>query len=223
MWAPRRRACFYCRPLVTHPMAYGLFVALDRPTLRHLATPPERLEHTPEMARMIPDAEFFVNQRGDPLQRPQLVGKARGHGSGQQELLELLALLSGQLCGPARCRLGSERSMPVCFPILNPAMDGSGRRSNQACDLPNPFSFLRHLHCTTTTLLQTRCGSYGSHVPYCHTVLLLTQNSITATNASATSSTTCPSSISLPSDLSRKTSPFRGCRFRPPPFVVRNR
>ena len=185
MWAPSRRAFFYCRPLVTHPLAYRLVVTLDRTTLRHLATPPERLEHTPEMARMIPDAEFFVNERGDPLQRPQLVGKACGHGAGQQELLECLALLSGQLFGPARCRLGSECSIAVCFPILHPAMDGAGRRSNQTCDLPNPFPFLRHLHCTTTTLLQTRCGSSGSHVPYCHTVLLLTQNSIVASHGAA--------------------------------------
>ncbi len=142
MWAPSLRAFFYCRPLVPHPVRDGLFVALDRAAFGHLAAPPARLKNAPEVARVVADLELLADQRGDALQRSQLVGKAARHRPCEQQLLQLRALLGGQLRGPARRGLGLQRRIAMLLPVLDPAMDGSGRGSYPAGDLPNPFPSL---------------------------------------------------------------------------------
>src|SRR5712692_1804308 len=142
MWAPSLRAFFYCRPLVPHPVRDGLFVALDRAAFGHLTAPPARLQNAPEVARVVADPELLADQRGDALQRPQLVGKAAGHRPREQQLLELGALLRGQFRGPARRGLRCQRRIAMLLPVLDPSMDGSRRGSNPAGDLPNPIPFL---------------------------------------------------------------------------------
>lgn len=142
MWAPSLRAFFYCGPLVPHPVRDGVLVALNRSALWHLTAPTTRLKDAPQMARVIPNTELLTNQSRHPLQGPQLVGKAAGHRSGEEELLELLALLGGQLLGPARRGLGSQRPIAVLLPVLNPAMHGSRRCTDLSGDLSNPFPIL---------------------------------------------------------------------------------
>src|SRR2546422_1561546 len=106
MWAPSLRAFFYCRPRVPPPVRDGLFVALDGAAFGHLAAPPARLKNAPEVARVVADPELLADQRGDALQRPQLVGETARHRPSEQPLLELLPLLRGQFRGPARRGLG---------------------------------------------------------------------------------------------------------------------
>lgn len=156
MWAPRLRAFFYCGPLVALPVSDGRFVALDRAPLRHLAAPAAGLEHAPEMAGVVRDAEGAANQGRDPLQRPQLVGEPARQGASQQPLLEGGALPGRQLLGPARHGFGRQRGLAVLLPRLNPAMHGSGRGPHPSGDRPNAFPGLRQLHGTTTTFFQAR-------------------------------------------------------------------
>lgn len=142
MWAPSLRAFFYCGPLVPHPVRDGVLVALNRSALWHLTAPTTRVQDAPQMARVIPHTEFLTNQRRHPPQRPQLVGKAAGHRSGAEERLELLALLGGQLLGPARRGLGRQRPVAVLLPGLNPAVHGSRRCPDLPGDLSNPDPIL---------------------------------------------------------------------------------
>src|SRR3989442_1366849 len=125
MWAPSLRAFFYCGPLVPHPVRDGLFVALDGAAFGHLAAPPARLKNAPEVARVVADPEFLADQRGDALQRPELVGKAACHRPGEQQLQELRALLRGQFRGPSRRGPGGQRGIAILLPILDPPMDGT--------------------------------------------------------------------------------------------------
>jgi len=163
MWAPSLRAFFYCRPLVPHPVRDGLFVALDRAAFGHLATPPARPKDAPKVAWVVADAELPADQRGNTLQRPQLVGKPAGHRPGEQPLLKLGALRGGHFPWPAWSRLRRQRCIAMLLPVLNPTMYGSGRGPNPTGDLSNPLPALGQCHGTTTAFLQACCGSDGSH------------------------------------------------------------
>src|SRR5256885_7112065 len=125
MWAPSLRAFFYCRPRVPHPVRDGLFVALDGAPFGHLAAPPAGLKNAPEVAWVVADPELPADQRGDALQRPELVGKAARHRPREQQLHKLHALLRGQLRGPSRRGLGLQRRIAMLLPVLDPPMDGS--------------------------------------------------------------------------------------------------
>jgi hypothetical protein len=85
-WAPKRWAFVYRWPLIALPMRHGLFVALDGPALRHLATPVQRVQDLPYMRGLIAHAQLYPNHGGYALQGPQLVGKAIGLGAFQQPL-----------------------------------------------------------------------------------------------------------------------------------------
>lgn len=125
MWAPSLRAFFYCGPLVLQPVRDGGLVALNRSALWHLTAPPTRVQDAPQMARVVPHPELLTNHRRHPPQRPQLVGKPTGQCASAEERLKLLALFGGQLLGPPRRGLGSERPVAVLLPIVNPAVHSS--------------------------------------------------------------------------------------------------
>ena len=165
MWAPSLRAFFYSGPLVPLPVRDGVLVALNRPALWHLTAPTARSQDAPQMTRVITNIEHPANHRRNPLQSPKLVGKSAGYRTGEEDLLELLALLGGQLLGPARRGLGSQRTIAVLLPVLNPAMHGSGRCPNTPADLSNPLAFLGQLHSAPTARLQAPCRSDGPHGP----------------------------------------------------------
>ena len=74
------------RPLVALPVSDHLVVALNGPAFGNLATPLGRVQNLPQVAGMVSDAEFSADHRGDPFQRPQIVGKAIRQRPGKENL-----------------------------------------------------------------------------------------------------------------------------------------
>src|SRR3990170_1345350 len=145
MWAPSLRA-FFCRgPLVPLPMGDGLLVALDCAAFRYLAAPAAGLQHAPEVARMILNAELLADQRRDPLQSPQLVGETIRHGASEQEPQQSIPLPRGQLLRTSRDGFRCQRRVAVLLPPLSPAMDRRDRGANPSRDLAQSQSLFQQL------------------------------------------------------------------------------
>jgi hypothetical protein len=84
------------------PMGNGGFVALPCAARRLLETPLEGCEEAADRGRMVPDANFEVNDDGDARAGPDLAAKAVGFGTPVQELGQAGQRAGRQAAGDTR-------------------------------------------------------------------------------------------------------------------------
>jgi hypothetical protein len=120
-WAPRRRSFFYPGPVVTHPRAHPLIVALLGTRLRSLRAEATRAEQSPYVIGVVDDVKAAPDQIDEAAARPQAGAIAGGFRSGHHQARELAPLGRAQLRrspgGRARAQaaaaLASVRALPA--------------------------------------------------------------------------------------------------------------
>ena len=105
-------------------------------------------------------AEVSVNEFGDALGGPQLVGPAMRLRSLAEQAVEFALLLEGQACRWARVWFGGE-SVRNSFEV-EPAVDGTWPDAHDARDILNAVARVHGLNCLASSLLQGTGGSKRS-------------------------------------------------------------
>jgi hypothetical protein len=113
MAAPQRRAFFYPRPVLAHPAANRLLVALDRAGLGLLRAPAQRTQQPPHVIDVIAHPEATLDHLGYSRTRPQLGIESSGQGPLEQHGFEPAPLRSAELARPARVSVSSQFDGPM--------------------------------------------------------------------------------------------------------------
>ena len=110
------------------------------------------------------DAELALNEVGNALGSPQLVGPTVGLGAFTEHLLQLLLLREGQARCGARVGLGSEAIR--LLGQLEPAIDGTWVDADNASDILYFVALCDGLHSLASPLFQSAGRSIRSaHTP----------------------------------------------------------
>jgi hypothetical protein len=146
---------------VAFPPFYTLFVSFTGPAARLLRRPFEALpQKTADVIVMQRHAEVSVNEFGDALRGPQLVGPAMRLRSLAEQAFEFPLLVEGQARRGAGVR---SRGEAVRKPFeFKPAVDGTGTDAHNARDIPDTIAGVNGMHGLTSSKFQGAGGSIRS-------------------------------------------------------------
>jgi len=142
-----------------------LVVSFDRSSLRFLRAPAQAVEKTGDMAGVIVDAEAMRNDFCDPTAGPQITRVACGLGSGQENLLQPLAVLPRKLRRPTRSRLGLQRPTPSSPVSCLPTSNAATIDSHPLGHLYWRQALIEQRHRSLAAPLELLRASLRSHVP----------------------------------------------------------
>ena len=161
--APRACHFFYMRPDIAFPMRNRFIIALQRTSLRFLATPPQTLQKIPDTARAIPHTKQIPDQVHDTIQGPVIFGVAVGIRSAPEGTFQAPELGGGQAAG----RSGSTPPALALrlFRFLWPTLDTPFRRADPFGYLLGAQTASQQVSGTLAATRQLFARSVWSHAP----------------------------------------------------------
>jgi hypothetical protein len=158
------------RQRVRLPAFYLLGRALACPHLRLGAGPvPPTPKQSPDLVRVLRDAEVSAAALGHTGRGPQFVGAAVGRGSLEKEALQVIPRRIGQPASGTGSGLGG-KILPLPSPP-SPAMQGRRPDAQKASANRGCFTLRQQLQRTAAPLFQLSSCPFGSH-----TSILLTES-----------------------------------------------
>jgi hypothetical protein len=136
------------------PLLDGFFVALQGSPVGLLVTPPQRVQDSSHMVRMVDNLELLLNQLGNQARSPDPGSPAKGARTLQKKLKKLLLLLLAQSRWAAWRRTHFQAFLAQGPTSVPPSHDGAGVTANAPGYLVQRHILLKQSQCLATTLFK---------------------------------------------------------------------